>query len=211
MTPQKRRQRPVKKKKGRYGVAELKTLGNQLLPTFVSPSSPPHHVLESLLSLHSFFLPLLPKLSSHSAFATPSVVGDQSEFSYLSWLRSKFDEFLKSLLDVLTLPQGDETLKELVLDTLMEFVKVANGGALHSSLYHKLLHSIVYSTSPPTFLVDLLASKYVKYIDVQYGYYACYLCSFNHQVFNVTLKFFGIITVYGIYCIVLLLAPFLEG
>ncbi|KHN45538.1 hypothetical protein glysoja_049569 [Glycine soja] len=93
----------------------------------------------------------------------------------------------------------------------MEFVKVANGGTFHSSLYQKLLHSIVYSTSPPTFLVDLLASKYVKYIDVQYGYYACYLCSFNHQVFNVTLKFFGIITVYGIYCIVLLLAPFLEG
>ncbi|KAG4954707.1 hypothetical protein JHK87_040301 [Glycine soja] len=31
-------------------------------------------------------------------------------------------------------------LKELVLDTLMEFVKVANGGTFHSSLYHKLLH-----------------------------------------------------------------------
>ncbi|KAH1042721.1 hypothetical protein GYH30_024841, partial [Glycine max] len=132
-----------KKKKGRYGVAELKTLGNQLLPTFVSPSSPPHHVLESLLSLHSYFLPLLPKLPSPSASAAPSVVGDQSEFSYLSWLRSKFDEFLKSLLDVLASPQGDETLKELVLDTLMEFVKVANGGTFHSSLYRKLLHSIV--------------------------------------------------------------------
>ncbi|RZB91788.1 hypothetical protein D0Y65_023972 [Glycine soja] len=132
-----------KKKKGRYGVAELKTLGNQLLPTFVSPSSPPHHVLESLLSLHSFFLPLLPKLPSPSASAAPSVIGDQSEFSYLSWLRYKFDEFLKSLLDVLASPQGDETLKELVLDTLVEFVKVANGGAFHSSLYHKLLHSIV--------------------------------------------------------------------
>ncbi|KAG5081236.1 hypothetical protein AAZX31_02G230100 [Glycine max] len=168
---------PRKKKKGRYGVAELKTLGNQLLSsashinnlplllTFVSPSSPPHHVLESLLSLHSFFLPLLPKLPSSSA---PSSADDQSEFIYLAWLRSKFDEFLKSLLDVLASPQGDETLKELVLDTLMEFVKVANGGAFHSSLYHKLLHSIVYSSSPPTFLVDLLATKYFKYIDVRY-------------------------------------------
>ncbi|KAH1214622.1 Nucleolar complex protein 4 B [Glycine max] len=172
---------PRKKKKGRYGVAELKTLGNQLLSSashinnlplllsFVSPSSPPHHVLESLLSLHSFFLPLLPKLpSSSSAAAAPSAGDDQSEFIYLSWLRSKFDEFLKSLLDVLASPQGDETLKELVLDTLMEFVKVSNGGAFHSSLYHKLLCSIVYSTSPPTFLVDLLASKYFKYIDVRY-------------------------------------------
>ncbi|KAG4966569.1 hypothetical protein JHK84_041143 [Glycine max] len=173
---------PRKKKKGRYGVAELKTLGNQLLSSashinnlplllsFVSPSSPPHHVLESLLSLHSFFLPLLPKLpsSSSAAAAAPSSGDDQSEFIYLSWLRSKFDEFLKSLLDVLASPQGDETLKELVLDTLMEFVKVSNGGAFHSSLYHKLLCSIVYSTSPPTFLVDLLASKYFKYIDVRY-------------------------------------------
>ena len=88
---------PRKKKKGRYGVTELKTIGNQLLLTFVSPSSPPHHVLESLFSHHSFFLPLLPKLPSSSAFAAPSVVDDQSEFIYLSWLHSKFDEFLKSL------------------------------------------------------------------------------------------------------------------
>ncbi|XP_014505289.1 nucleolar complex protein 4 homolog [Vigna radiata var. radiata] len=174
---------PRKKKKGRYGVAELKTLGSQLLSsashinnlplllTFISPSSPPHHVLESLLSLHSFFLPLLPKLPSSSAVATSAAapsVADQSEFIYLTWLRSKFDEFLKSLLDILASPQSDETLKELVLDTLMEFVKVANGGAFHSALYHKLLLSIVRSTSPATFVVDLLESKYFKYIDVRY-------------------------------------------
>ncbi|KAK7372336.1 hypothetical protein VNO80_05714 [Phaseolus coccineus] len=170
---------PRKKKKGRYGVAELKTLGNQLLSsashinnlplllTFLSPSSPPHHVLESLLSLHSFFLPLLPKLPSSSSAAAPSAA-DQSEFIYLTWLRSKFDEFLKSLLDILASPQSDETLKELVLDTLMEFVKGANGGAFHSALYHKLLLSIVRSTSPATFFVDLLESKYFKYIDVRY-------------------------------------------
>ncbi|KAL2317253.1 hypothetical protein Fmac_031129 [Flemingia macrophylla] len=150
---------PRKKRKGRYGVAELKTLGNELLSSashinnlplllsFVSPSSPPHHVLESLLSLHSFFLPLLPKLPSSSA-TTPSG-DDQSEFIYLAWLRSKFDQFLKSLVDVLASPQSDETLKELVLDTLMEFVKV-------------------HSTGSATFLVDLLASKYFKYIDVRY-------------------------------------------
>ncbi|XP_020239451.1 nucleolar complex protein 4 homolog isoform X2 [Cajanus cajan] len=174
---------PRKKKKGRYGVAELKTLGNQLLSSashinnlplllgFVSPSSPPHHVLESLLSLHSFFLPLLPKLPSSAASAAAPSGDDQSEFIYLAWLRSKFDEFLKSLVDVLASPQSDETLKELVLDTLMEFVKVANGGAFHSALYHKLLHSIVHSTSSATFLVDLLELKYFKYIDVRYFTY----------------------------------------
>ncbi|KAK7300691.1 hypothetical protein RJT34_11539 [Clitoria ternatea] len=171
-----------KKKKGLYGVAELKTLGNQLLSSashinnlplllsFVSSSSPPHHVLESLLSLHSFFLPLLPQLPSSASSSAAPADGDQSEFIYLTWLRSKFDEFLKSLIEVLTSPQSDETLQELVLDTIMEFVKVANGGAFHSALYHKLIRGIVYSTSSAsaTFLVDLLASKYFKYIDVRY-------------------------------------------
>ncbi|XP_061349358.1 protein NUCLEOLAR COMPLEX ASSOCIATED 4 [Gastrolobium bilobum] len=174
---------PRKKKKGQYGVAELKTLGKELLSsashinnlplllTFVSPSSPPHHVLESLLSLHSFFLPLLPQLPSSAATAASSSSStdvDQSQLIYLTWLRSKFDEFVKSLIYVLVSPQSDETLKELVLDTVMEFVKVANGGNFHSAIYHRLLHCIVHSTSPAEVLVDLLASKYFKYIDVRY-------------------------------------------
>ncbi|CAI8586129.1 unnamed protein product [Vicia faba] len=175
-----------KKKKSakQYGVAELKTLGNELLSsasninnlplllTFISPSSPPQHVLESLLSLHSFFLPLLPQLPSSSATANTSssdnADADQSEFIYLTWLRSKFDEFLKSLIDVLVSDQSDETLKEVVLDTLMEFVKVANGGTYHSSLYNRIISSIIHSASSAEFLIDLLTSKYFKYIDVSY-------------------------------------------
>ncbi|GAU51289.1 hypothetical protein TSUD_247240 [Trifolium subterraneum] len=163
-----------------YGVAELKTLGKELLSsaekinnlpillTYVSPSSPPQHVLESLLSLHSYFLPLLPQLPSSTATASDGD-GDQSEFIYLTWIRSKFDEFLKSLIDVLVSDKSDETLKEVVLDTLMEFVKVANGGAFHSSLYNRVLSSIIHiSTGPAEFLIDLLTSKYFKYIDVRY-------------------------------------------
>ncbi|XP_058754719.1 protein NUCLEOLAR COMPLEX ASSOCIATED 4-like [Vicia villosa] len=173
-----------KKTSKQYGVAELKTLGEKLLSsasninnlplllTFVSPSSPPQHVLESLLSLHSFFLPLLPQLPSSSATANVSssdnADADQSKFIYLTWLRSKFDEFLKSLIDVLVSDQSDETLKEAVLDTLMEFVKVANGGTFHSSLYHRIISSIIHSTGSAEFLIDLLTSKYFKYIDVSY-------------------------------------------
>ncbi|KAL5067248.1 hypothetical protein RYX36_018135, partial [Vicia faba] len=144
-----------------------------LLLTFVSPSSPPQHVLESLLSLHSFFLPLLPQLPSSSATANTSssdnTDADQSEFIYLTWLRSKFDEFLKSLIDVLVSDQSDETLKEVVLDTLMEFVKVANGGTFHSSLYNRIISSIIHSASSAEFLIDLLTSKYFKYIYVSCG------------------------------------------
>ncbi|KAL1308189.1 hypothetical protein AAHE18_17G088100 [Arachis hypogaea] len=50
----------------------------------------------------------------------------------------------------------------------MEFVKVANGGRFHSAIYHRFLHSIVYSESSVEFLVDLLTAKYFKYIDVRY-------------------------------------------
>lgn len=34
-------------------------------------------------------------------------------------------------------------MKQLVLDSLMEFVKVGNGGRFHSAIYHRLLHNIV--------------------------------------------------------------------
>ncbi|MCI29129.1 nucleolar complex protein 4, partial [Trifolium medium] len=93
--------------------------------------------------------------------------GDQSKFIYSTWLRANFDEFLKSLIDVLVSDKSDETLKEVVLDTLMEFVKVANGGAFHSSLYNRILRSIIHSTGPAELLIDLLTSKYFKYIDVR--------------------------------------------
>ncbi|CAJ2628308.1 unnamed protein product [Trifolium pratense] len=177
-TPSKRNKKNKTTKQ--YGIEELKTLGNELLSstskinnlpillTVVSPSSPPHHILESLLSLHAFFLTQLPQLPSSTATASASDDGDQSKFIYLTWLRSKFDEFLKSLIDVLVSDKFDETLKEVVLDTLMEFVKVANGGTFHSSLYNRILRSIIHSTGPAEFLIDLLTSKYFKYIDVRY-------------------------------------------
>ncbi|KAJ8540299.1 hypothetical protein K7X08_030218 [Anisodus acutangulus] len=50
----------------------------------------------------------------------------------------------------------------------MEFVKVGNGGKFHSAIYHRLLHSIVHSSlEVDDILLDLLASKYFKYIDIR--------------------------------------------
>ncbi|AES99289.1 putative nucleolar complex protein [Medicago truncatula] len=180
-SPMKKTKKMKKKTPKQHSITEIKTLGQELLSsashinnlplllTFISPSSPPHHILESILSLHSFFLPLLPQLPSSAATSSSSSAdSDQSEFIYLTWLRSKFDEFLKLLIDVLVADESDETIKEVVLDTLMEFVKVANGGAFHSSLYNRILRSIIHSTSNAEFLIDLLISKYFKYIDVRY-------------------------------------------
>ncbi|KAF3434879.1 hypothetical protein FNV43_RR21966 [Rhamnella rubrinervis] len=174
-----------KKKQKNTTLSHLKTLGHQLLSSrthinnlplllsFVSPTSPPQYVLESLLSLQSFFTPFLPDLPPSSSKPSFSLNDSQDdpEFIFRTWLRSKFDEFVKSLIDVSLSPQSDETLKEVVLDTIMEFVKVGNKGKFHSAIYHRFLHSIVHSTIPVDFLIDLLGSKYFKYMDIRYFTY----------------------------------------
>nr|XP_016458375.1 PREDICTED: uncharacterized protein LOC107782057 [Nicotiana tabacum] len=141
------------KKRDKYSLAELKTLGHQLLSSrahvnnlplllsFITPTTRPQYALESLLSLQSFFTPLLPQLPSSSVSSSDSQ--NDPEFIYRIWVRSKFDDFVQSLLDIAICSQSDEALREVVLDTLMEFVKVGNGGKFHSAIYHRLLHIFV--------------------------------------------------------------------
>lgn len=115
-------------------------------------------------------LPQLPSSTLSSSFTSDSQ-GDP-EFIYRTWVRSKFDDFVHSLLDIAICSQSDEALREVVLDTLMEFVKVGNGGKFHSAIYHRLLDSIVHSSlEVDDILLDLLASKYLKYIDIRYFTY----------------------------------------
>ncbi|KAK8568372.1 hypothetical protein V6N13_106296 [Hibiscus sabdariffa] len=163
---------------------ELKILGQQLLSsrahinnlpsllTFISSSSPPQHVLESLLSLQSFFTTVLPDLPpSQSSKKRPRLddsAKEDPEFIYRTWLRSKFDEFITLLIEVLVSPDTEDALREIVLDSFMEFVKLGNGGNFYSAIYHKLLRSIVQSATPVDFLSELLASKFFKFIDVRY-------------------------------------------
>ncbi|GAB4853012.1 hypothetical protein Ancab_017201 [Ancistrocladus abbreviatus] len=178
--------RKEKKKREKRSLSELKTLGHQLLSsrahinnlplllTYISPSSAPQYVLESLLSLQSFFTPLLPNLPPPPKVSLTSgkiggANGDADpELIYRTWVRSKFDEFVKSLIDIAICTQCDETLREVVLDTIMDVIKLGNGGRFYSALYYKLLLNIVSSSLAIEFLVELLASKYFKYIDVRY-------------------------------------------
>ncbi|PRQ25192.1 putative nucleolar complex protein [Rosa chinensis] len=171
-----------KQKQKTTKLSDLRALGHDLLSSrthinnlpkllsYVTPSSPPQYVVESLLSIQAFFTPVLPDLPSSSSKPNHSQ-DDDPEFIYRTWLRSKFDELVESLIQLLLSPECDETLKEVVLDTLMEFVKLGNGGKFHSAIFHRFLRNIVYSTTSPNFLVDLLASKYFKYIDVRYFTY----------------------------------------
>jgi len=109
----------------KHSLKDLKTLGHQLLSsrthinnlplllTYISPSFPPQHVLESLLSLHSFFSPILPDLPSSSRSPTHNKDNDEpdADVIYKTWLRSKFDEFVKSLVDVAVSPKAEDALK----------------------------------------------------------------------------------------------------
>lgn len=172
------------KKPKKMKLKELKILGQQLLSSrahinnlplllgFISPSSPPPHVLESLLSLQSFFTTVLADLPpSQSSKKRPRIddsAKQDPEFIYRTWLRSKFDEFVTLLIEVLISPDTEDALREILLDSFMEFVKLGNGGSFYSSIYHKLLRSIVNSPTPVDFLSELLALKYFKYIDVRY-------------------------------------------
>ncbi|KAF8020707.1 hypothetical protein BT93_G1210 [Corymbia citriodora subsp. variegata] len=172
----------ARKKRDKYKLKDLKALGHQLLSSrvhvnnlplllaFVSPASPPPHVLESLLSLQSFFTPVVLDLPPSSASPRGGRQGGP-EVIYRTWLRSKFDEFVRLLIGVAVSAQAEETLKEIVLDAIMEFVKIGKGGRFQSAVYHQLLHSIVYSSAEVEFLLELLSSKYLKYTDIRYFTY----------------------------------------
>ncbi|KAL0702637.1 hypothetical protein Bca4012_058759 [Brassica carinata] len=187
------------KKKQNYTLKELKSLGCDLLSSrahinnlplllsFISPESPPQFVVESLLSLQSFFTPLLsqlPSTSSHtSSMKRPRSQEDEDdspktdeveedpEVIFKAWLRSKFDEFVKLLLDVLVSQQSEDTLTDIVLGTLMEFVKLLNAGRFHSSIFHRILNAIIQSAVDIDIFLDILTSKYFSYIDVRYFTY----------------------------------------
>jgi U3 small nucleolar RNA-associated protein 19 len=170
------------KKNEKYTLKELKSLGHDLLTsrshinnlplllTFVSPESPPQFVVESLLSLQSFFTPLLSQLPPTSS-SPSSTKTEDPEVVFKAWLRSKFDEFVKLLLDVLVSQQSEDSLRGIVLGTLMEFVKLLNAGRFHSSIYHRLLDAIIHSEVDIEIFLDILTSKYFKYIDVRYFTY----------------------------------------
>ncbi|OVA00640.1 CCAAT-binding factor [Macleaya cordata] len=177
----------TKQKKKRRGCSleDVKTLGEQLLSSrahinnlplllnFISPSSSPEHVIESTVTLQSFFIPVLPDLPSSSS--KPSFDGGKSskdpELVYKTWLRSQFDDFVKSLIALTVSSQSNETLRDVALDAIMEFVKLGKGGRFQSAIYHRFLNAVVHSTLSDDFLLDMLASKFLKYIDVRYYTY----------------------------------------
>lgn len=99
----------------------LKTLGRQLLSSkthinnlplilsHLSPSSPFELSLEALISLQSLFVPLAPEIPSKSS--VEPIKEKDPEVVYKAWLRGRFDDFVKSLIDIVVDPRSDEALK----------------------------------------------------------------------------------------------------
>ncbi|XP_076905801.1 protein NUCLEOLAR COMPLEX ASSOCIATED 4-like [Bidens hawaiensis] len=149
----------------RSHINNLPVLLNFLNPS--SSSSPPEFILESILSVQSFYTPLLNDLPPSSAKPT-----EDPESVYRVWLRAKFDDFVHFLIRLSVSPTlSEEALREVAVETLMECVKVGNAGKFHSSIYHKFIHTMVYSIEEADTLLDLLVSKYFKYTDICYFTY----------------------------------------
>ncbi|KAL0399668.1 UNVERIFIED_CONTAM: DNA replication licensing factor MCM6 [Sesamum radiatum] len=184
-----------KQKREKRSLSDLRTLGEQLLTsrahinnlpillTFINPDSPPQYALESLLSLQSFFTPILRNsplpLPPHAR--TPTLTPNL--FTARGCAPSSTICFSASL--ILSSPRNPRMLfgynnclffyfivqNEVVLDA-MEFVKVGNAGKFHSAIYHKLLRAIVHSElGADDVLLDLLATKYFSYTDICYFTY----------------------------------------
>uniref|UniRef100_A0A0A9FM67 CCAAT-binding factor domain-containing protein n=1 Tax=Arundo donax TaxID=35708 RepID=A0A0A9FM67_ARUDO len=175
------------KRKSRTGtltLEEVKSLGRELLSSrahlnhapallaLLSPSAPLDLALEALISLQSFFVPLLPSIPSTSTAA--AAAGDASsdpELVFRSWLRQLFDELVAALVDFSVSPQSDDAIRDVALDALMDFVKLGKDGKFQSAIYHKFLHAVVHAADSIDPLLELLGSKYIKYTDVCYFTY----------------------------------------
>nr|GEW23683.1 nucleolar complex protein 4 homolog B [Tanacetum cinerariifolium] len=162
-----------KKKKKTTTLSDVKHLGEELLSSkayinnlplllnYLNPtpttSYPREFVLESLLSLQSFFTPLLPHLPSSNAKPT-----EDPDSIYRTWVRSKFDEFVTCLvgLSVSSIFHDED-----------EALRVGNVGKFHSHIYHKFIKNMIFSVDEADTLLNLLVSKYFKYIDIRYFTY----------------------------------------
>ncbi|KAG0454058.1 hypothetical protein HPP92_025362 [Vanilla planifolia] len=117
----------------------VKTLGFQLLSSRVhsnnlplllsilSPSSKLELVLESIISLQAFFLSLLPEIPSLSSIAKQTETEDP-EAIYRSWLRSSFDVFLNSLIEIAVSSKSSEAVRFTERMTCKIIVRKVNQG-----------------------------------------------------------------------------------
>lgn len=157
--------------------ALLSILSKSLTP----PPPSPECLLEALLSLQAFFVPLLRSGELSSAVAKKAnenlrgkTDGDDkpsAEAIYKSWLWDKYNEFLDILLQIISHSESLQSLQVAALDALMEFTRQEHRGKFSNRVYGKLCSTIVQSEDLNSHMLDLLVTKYSKYFDV--CFYTC--------------------------------------
>ncbi|KAK3141687.1 hypothetical protein QOZ80_4BG0337110 [Eleusine coracana subsp. coracana] len=172
------------KRKSRIGartLEEVKSLGRELLSSrahlnhapvllsLLSPTAPLDLALEALISLQSFFVPLIPSIPSAAAAAGDACGNPERVFG--SWLRQRFDELVAALIELSMSPRSDDAIRDVALDALMDFVKLGKDGKFQSAIYHKFLHALVHATDSIDPLLELLGQKYFNYADICYFTY----------------------------------------
>ncbi|KAG6519481.1 protein NUCLEOLAR COMPLEX ASSOCIATED 4-like [Zingiber officinale] len=177
---------------GSLSLDDVKALGHQLLSSrahinnlpvlisFLSPAAPLDLAIESLVSLQSFFLPLLREIPSSSSVLrkrseTRTFDGEEKdpESVYKVWIRQRLDDFVDKLIEIAVSEQSADAVRDVALEAIMNFVKLGKDGRFQLGVYNRFLHGIVSSTSAVDPLIDLLGSKYFKYIDIRYFTYTC--------------------------------------
>ncbi|CAM6088709.1 unnamed protein product [Calypogeia fissa] len=150
--------------------------------------------LESLHSLHAFFVPLLrtgkffaaarrkakQELEAGGAAAEGDDGGDpkaakaaaKAEAVYRLWVWNKYREFKKSLFRIVALSTNLQVLQIAAMNTLMDLVQEERVGEFNNSLYLKICARMVGSKGERNEILQVLSAKYFKYNDVRYFTYA---------------------------------------
>ncbi|KMZ70850.1 Nucleolar complex protein 4 [Zostera marina] len=200
--------RQKKQKKTAVSLDDVKDLGTDLLTSttsinnlprliaFLSPSSPSEFIVEAVLALQPFFVTILPEIYSYSRKKRDSEKEESDpEVVYKEWIRSRFDDFVDSLIKIAVSEETDRGVRDVAVDAIMDFVKLGKGGVFQSDIYYRFINSLIHSGSSVESFLSNFAPNYFKYLDVCYY---TYISLFKITEKGVTIKIAekGIMTSY---------------
>lgn len=120
--------RQKKQKKTAVSLDDVKDLGTDLLTSttsinnlprliaFLSPSSPSEFIVEAVLALQPFFVTILPEIYSYSRKKRDSEKEESDpEVVYKEWIRSRFDDFVDSLIKIAVSEETDRGVRVILL------------------------------------------------------------------------------------------------
>ncbi|XP_057868416.1 protein NUCLEOLAR COMPLEX ASSOCIATED 4 isoform X2 [Cryptomeria japonica] len=143
--------------------------------------------LEALITLQSFFLPLLRTELATSAVKEASERlkkkrkrsqegeiddGEKAEDIYRKWLWSKYRELLRLLRKIVASSVPNPALRVAAMDALMEFARQQKQGRFQTRIYLRLISSLVHSKAFDDVILTILLPKYFKYKDICYVSYS---------------------------------------